>query len=408
MALQDINWSLGLLGAQSLGQGLSGALNATGLTPRGQYQNKLAELIGSGDYNGAAAAALGRGDSQTGNWLTRLQQEALQQKQQQAQFDQRMAMDERRLDADTDYRNRNLAADQSYRNQSLALQRMGYEQGKVPAGFRVKPDGTYEPIPGGPADPAYLQARTGAGGSEYGTTPIWGTDAQGNPSFIQLGKDGKPIQPQLPQGFSPARDPLRIDAGTSTVLVDPQTRQPIATVPKDIAGEAKAKEVGKGQGEAAAGLATARQTANQVTQQIADLKNDPYLKNMVGPINSRLPNISGDAARVQARIDQLQGGAFLQARQVLKGGGQITDYEGRKAEQAWVRMNQAQNIGDFIKALDEFNSAVSDGVAKLEGQAGGGQQRASQPQSFSDGATATNPQTGQKIIFRGGQWVPAQ
>lgn len=29
-------------------------------------------------------------------------------------------------------------------------------------------------------------------------------------------------------------------------------------------------------------------------------------------------------------------------------------------------------------------------------------------QQFSDGMTATNPQTGQKIMFRGGQWVPAQ
>jgi hypothetical protein len=30
------------------------------------------------------------------------------------------------------------------------------------------------------------------------------------------------------------------------------------------------------------------------------------------------------------------------------------------------------------------------------------------PQQFKDGQTATNPQTGQKVIFRGGQWVPVQ
>lgn len=38
------------------------------------------------------------------------------------------------------------------------------------------------------------------------------------------------------------------------------------------------------------------------------------------------------------------------------------------------------------------------------------QQQQTQGQSggISEGATATNPQTGQKIMFRGGQWVPAQ
>lgn len=30
------------------------------------------------------------------------------------------------------------------------------------------------------------------------------------------------------------------------------------------------------------------------------------------------------------------------------------------------------------------------------------------PQQFNEGATATNPQTGQKIMFRGGQWVPVK
>lgn len=32
----------------------------------------------------------------------------------------------------------------------------------------------------------------------------------------------------------------------------------------------------------------------------------------------------------------------------------------------------------------------------------------SSPGSIQEGATATNPQTGQRIIYRGGQWQPAQ
>jgi hypothetical protein len=101
---------------------------------------------------------------------------------------------------------------------------------------------------------------------------------------------------------------------------------------------------------------------------------------MLGPMDSRLPNLSSDAARVQGKIDQLKGGAFLQARQMLKGGGAITDYEGQKAEAAFARMSTAQSVEDFNAALDEFNAAVQQGLAKLEAQAGGGVTPA-QPQS---------------------------
>ncbi len=41
-----------------------------------------------------------------------------------------------------------------------------------------------------------------------------------------------------------------------------------------------------------------------------------------------------------AMLDQVQGGAFLQAFESLKGGGQITQIEGEKATQAIVRAQQ--------------------------------------------------------------------
>lgn len=298
-------------------------------------------------------------------WLDAGQREAAMYELRRQQDEQNRAQDQARWQQEFN-------ANQGYRNQTIDLQRQTLARNGPEMGSYYDPttgreqravwDGTkYVPI-GGPKS-----AATEGG---YGTTPIWGTDAQGNPAFIQLGKDGTPIQPKMPPGFAPARDPFRIDTDTGTVILDPQTRQPVNFIPKDVAGAARAKEIGKGQGEAAVSLPGARQTATAVQQQIADLKNDPYLKNMVGPINSRMPNVSADAARVQARIDQLQGGAFMQARNMLKGGGQITDYEGRKAESAMARMSQAQSYQDFTAALDEFNTAVSDGLAKLEASAG--------------------------------------
>jgi hypothetical protein len=291
------------------------------------------------------------------------------------QAEEERAFNERKFAADTDYRNRSLSSEDRYRNQSLGLQRQTLDRNGPetveaydPATgrpIRMQWDGkAYTPI-GGPKSSVNTEGN-------YGTTAIWGTGPDGKPAFIQLGKDGTPIQPKLPPGFEPAKDPIRIETGTGTAILDPQTRQQVGFVPKDVAGAAAETAIGKGQGEAAVSLPGARQTATLVTQQIADLKSDPYLSRMVGPVNSRLPNISGDAARVQARMDQLQGGAFLQARQMLKGAGQVTDFEGKKAEAAWIRMNAAQNEGDFKKALDEFQGAVTDGVAKIEAQAGGG------------------------------------
>lgn len=288
---------------------------------------------------------------------------------------------EREFTANQDYRTRSMANEQAYRNQSLDIQRQtlarnGPETVEAfdPAtgrAIRMQWNGKDWTAIGGP--------KSSTSDTGYGTTPIWGVGSDGKPAILQLGKDGQPIQTPLPPGFDIARDPIRVDTETGTAILDPQTRQQVGFVPKDIAGANREKAIGQSQGEAAASLPAARQTAAAVQKQIADLKNDPYLPRMVGPVNSRLPNWSGDAARVQARMDQLQGGAFLQARQILKGGGQITDFEGRKAEAAWVRMNAAQNEADFKKALDEFNSAVTDGVAKLEAQAGGGGQSGGVP-----------------------------
>ncbi|MCP5086490.1 MAG: hypothetical protein GY952_06785 [Rhodobacteraceae bacterium] len=61
---------------------------------------------------------------------------------------------------------------------------------------------------------------------------------------------------------------------------------------------------------------------------------------------------------------------------------------------------KAQNRREAIQGLVESSGPLS-------GQFGGSVQAA--PQStVQEGATATNPQTGQKIIFQGGQWAPAQ
>ena len=215
----------------------------------------------------------------------------------------------------------------------------------------------------------------GGGAKEYGLTPQYGTDKDGNLVAIQFAKDGTSIATPLPEGVALSKGIEKLDLGYSYQYVNTMTGESVGQpIKKNLGEEAATVAKGKAQGEATAAaeaaLPGASGLAGAVNDQVEALKADPYLENMLGPIDSRLPNATEDAARVQGMLDQLQGGAFLQARQLLKGGGAITDFEGKKAEAAFVRMNTAQKPEDFKAALDEFNLYVQQGVAKLEAQAG--------------------------------------
>lgn len=220
----------------------------------------------------------------------------------------------------------------------------------------------------------WIQAPAGmnAEENEYYGNPLFADDGRGNIVPYQLGKNGVPKRVELPAGSKIAGGIQAIDTGTGYVLRDRRTGADAGTLNKDVSGEASQKKIGEAQGEATARLPATRQTVNQISKQIDDLKADPYLPAMLGPVQSRLPNTTADSQRVQGKIKQLQGGAFLQAREMLKGGGAITDYEGQKAEEAIARMNTAQNLQDFNQALDDFKIVVQQGAAKLEAAAGQG------------------------------------
>jgi hypothetical protein len=98
--------------------------------------------------------------------------------------------------------------------------------------------------------------KDGSNGAEYGLTPQTGVDADGNPVLIQLGKGGVATQAQLPEGITLSKEPIKLDAGTHFVLLDPITRQPVGQIPKDLAEAERQKVGGKALGEADASLAS--------------------------------------------------------------------------------------------------------------------------------------------------------
>ncbi|MBX8827445.1 hypothetical protein [Ochrobactrum sp. SFR4] len=239
-------------------------------------------------------------------------------------------------------------------------------------------------------DAARLKAQGGgASNIEYGKTPIWGQDAQGNPVIGVLGTDGS-FKKVDTGGFDISSGTEQIDLGDSFAIKDKRSGQIIGSVPKNLANAEKEKVVGKAQGEAFTSLPSDLARGEQTIADIDTLLSHDGLSAIVGPADQYRPNWTMGASGRDALtyLKKLQGGAFLQAFGMLKGGGAITEIEGAKAEAAMARMDRSLSEDDFKTALKDFRNAVSDGMQKLKQKAGGN----SAPSESAQSSSA--PQTG--------------
>ena len=99
--------------------------------------------------------------------------------------------------------------------------------------------------------------------------------------------------------------------------------------------------------------------ADAMLNSIDGILSHPGLSGAVGlqvPGMSMVPGTP--EADFATRLDQLQGQAFLQAFESLKGGGQITEVEGKKAEQAIARMSRMQSEEAFKEAMQELRGVL--------------------------------------------------
>lgn len=101
---------------------------------------------------------------------------------------------------------------------------------------------------------------------------------------------------------------------------------------------------------------------------VDDLLKAPGMGMAVG--KSRLLGIQKipgtEAKDFEVRLDQLKGKQFLQAFESLKGGGQITEVEGKKATEAIARMDAASTEAEFTKAAREFQNVIRQGVERAK------------------------------------------
>lgn len=298
---------------------------------------------------------------------------------------------------------RDAAADRHQKvMEGLAIRTANRADDITPAGFVKRPDGTYAPLPGGPQDPAYQgtlarakaeaeASAPGAGGASL--NPIYGVGADGKPAIIQTTKTGKAIQTELPNGFSISKEPIKVDSGTHFTLLDPQTRQIVGTLPKNLAAVEVEKARGEATGAAEIALPQVIANGNQILKTLTDIEKHPGKNSSVG-MYSMLPVLPGtERANFKAAMEQLQGQNFLQAYQTLRGGGAITDIEGKKGENAQARMQTAQTPEAFNAALKDFKDVVQAGILRASAKArgpGAAAQTAPQGAAAADGMNRTS------------------
>lgn len=92
-----------------------------------------------------------------------------------------------------------------------------------------------------------------------------------------------------------------------------------------------------------------------------------------------------DATDFRSVLDQIGGSAFLQAFESLKGGGAITEVEGKRATDAIARLSRAQSDEEFETSLNDLRKVMTDGYKRLSGAEYGGASSGPKPGTVENG-----------------------
>lgn len=127
------------------------------------------------------------------------------------------------------------------------------------------------------------------------------------------------------------------------------------------------EKLGSDRASTGAGLLAA---ADSALDTLAQVETAPGLEGNFGK-SSYIPNIRGsDAANAQAKIEQLGGQVFLDAYNSLRGGGQITEVEGKQAKAARLNMDNAQSVDQFNAGLNVYKKIIQDARQRVIDQYG--------------------------------------
>lgn len=124
--------------------------------------------------------------------------------------------------------------------------------------------------------------------------------------------------------------------------------------------------------DAQSGLPQVAATAQQTLDIISKLKTHPGRKFGTGTTGI-LPAMPGsDVKDFTALLDRAKGQTFLAAYNQLKGGGAITEPEGKKAEQAIAALDRTQSEQGFMASLADLEAVIAAGMRRSAAKAQGG------------------------------------
>ena len=213
--------------------------------------------------------------------------------------------------------------------------------------------------------------------------------------LLQMGTDASKRLEQMTVSESQKQQMGVTMRGQDIAAATARRGQDLQYNPELQATIAQAKEygtaLGKNKAAAEAALPGAIETANEGIRLIDEMvgkreikdasgkviqqgtRPHPGFKNYVGA--TLVPGMrfveGSDTASFDVRQKQIEGRAFLEAFNSLKGGGSITEKEGEKGTAAIMRMNKASSEREYIVAARELQDILAKGVERARAKAGG-------------------------------------
>ena len=262
-----------------------------------------------------------------------------------------------------------------------------------------------------PTDPAQFEQwkqRTALGADEF--------IKQNKPQFMQQDTGGATSVLAVPGLGGPATTvsgTQRAKTLTPDAAARDRRERDLALAENMASAKARGTELSKNKVEAERALpgaiATADQTIGLIDEMIGDAKIEnnkikiekggrqpaPGFRDYVGAGFPGMRFLEGsDAASYERRQLQIEGKALLEAFEILRGGGAISNFEGASAQQAISRANKAQSEVEYVKAMRELQDIARKSVDRARAKAGaGGAAAPAAGAGAGAGAGAMNPAT---------------
>lgn len=171
-------------------------------------------------------------------------------------------------------------------------------------------------------------------------------------------------------------------------------------------------EKSKGRSERIEGALDLYEKSNNAQYTARSIRDNPNLNKITGQIDTRTFTIFDDASNLEVELSSLGGQTFLTAFERLKGGGQITEIEGKQAKDALLAvfnpdgsLKASVSADALRKALDAYDKTMeySKRIAEIE-ETGSRASIKERKQIFSDVFVAPGQQVKDEKSNREAEW----